>query len=77
MEAKELVRKCIETDLATMHISMSGNATFKVVGYNADMNCAIVDAYHWGWKILEPDDIIIEKCETYWYVRPMEITKVL
>lgn len=77
MEAKELVGRCIEVDLAAMHISMSGNAMFKVVGYNADMNCAIVDASYWGWKGLDLDDIVIEKCETYWYALPGEIIKVL
>lgn len=77
MKAENLVGKCIEVDLAATHISTSGNATFKVVGYNADMNCAIVDASYWGWIGLDTDDIVIEKCETYWRVRPVEITKVL
>lgn len=77
MEAKDLVGKCIEVDLAAMHISMSGNATFRVVGYSACTNWAIADAGPWGWKWMEPDDIVIEKCETYWYILPMAITKVL
>lgn len=77
MKAKELVGKCIESEVLTDAQCMPADTAFRVVGYNADMNWAIVDAGPNGWKWIEPDDIVIEKCETYWYILPVEITKVL
>ena len=77
METKELVGKCIRADGLAVSLHMPADTAFKVVGYNADMNWAIADAGRWGWKGLDLDDIVIEKCETYWYIIPVDITKVL
>lgn len=77
METKELVGKCIRAEGLVESLSMPADTAFKVVGYNADMNWAIVDAGRWGWKGLDVGDFVAEKCETYWYVTSEEITKVL
>lgn len=77
METKELVGKWVVVDLAGTNLRKSGSVAFKVVGYTADMKWVTVDAGSWGWDSLDPDDIVIEKCKNYWYVCPMEITKVL
>ena len=77
MEAKELVGKWIESKVLSDKLNTPANEAFKVVGYRTDVNWPIIDAGRWGWKGLEPDDIIIEKCETYWLVYPGNITKVL
>lgn len=77
MEAKELVGKCIRADGLAVSLLMPADTAFKVVGYNADMNWAIADAVRWGWNGLDLDDVVIEKCETYWYIIPSDITKVL
>ena len=78
MEAKELVGKRIRVDDSDRIIlSKSGSATFKVVGYNADMNLVIIGAGRWGWDGLDSGDLVTKKCKHYWYIRPTEITKVL
>lgn len=77
MEAKELVGKWIVADLAAVTVDQSGNATFRVVGYDANTNWVIVDAGNQGWKGAAWDGSIAEKCETYWYMRPEDIIKVL
>ena len=77
METKELVGKCIESEVLTDTRGVPADTAFRVVGYNADMNWAIADAGSDGWKGVERDDIIAEKCETYWYILPVDITKVL
>lgn len=77
METKELVGKCIRADGLAASLPMPADTAFKVVGYSADMNWVIADAGCWGWKGLDSDDIVIEKCETYWYIHPEDITKVL
>lgn len=77
MEAKELVGKCIGSNNLAELLGLPADTAFRVVGYDARMNCAIVDASYWGWKGLDMDDIVIEKCETYWRVRPSDIIKVL
>lgn len=77
MKAKELVGKWIEARFESTRLGKPVDTAFKVIGYSAYMGWAIVGADDWGWKILGPDDIIAEKCETYWYVRLAEITKVL
>lgn len=77
MEARELVGDWIEADQAAEYLDLSKGTSFKVVGYSTYTNQVIVDAYNQGWEILDPGDIVVEKCETYWYVLPEEITKVL
>ena len=77
MEAKDLVGKWIVADLAAVTLNQSGNDVFRVVGYVPDMNLIIVDAKRWGRKGLIPGDVVIEKCETYWYMRPADIIEVL
>lgn len=77
MKAKELVGKWVVVDLAETNLRKSGSVAFKAVGYYADMNYVIVDAGSWGWDSLDPDDIVIEKCENYWYIHLEGITKVL
>lgn len=73
MKAEELVGKWIVSG----QLNGPVREALKVVGYNADMNCAIVDAYYWGWKGLYKGDFIAEKCKTYWYILLVNITKVL
>lgn len=77
MEARELVGNWIEADQVAEYLDLSEGTSFKVVGYSTYTNQVIVDAYNQGWEILDPGDIVVEKCETYWYVLPEEITKVL
>ena len=77
MEAKELVGKRIVSEVVTDELNAPAGTAFKVVGYGPDLNWAIIDAGRWGWKELDPEDRVTEKCKTYWYVRPVEITKVL
>ena len=77
MKAEELVGKWIESEVLTDELNVSAGTAFRVVGYNSGTNWAIVDAWRKGWKRLFRDDIIAEKCETYWYLRLCEITKVL
>lgn len=77
MKTKELVGKYIESSNLAEPLGLPADTAFRVVGYNADMNWAIADAGRRGWKGLDLDDIIIEKCETYWYILPVDITKVL
>jgi hypothetical protein len=77
METKELVGKWIESEVLMDTRDVPADTAYRVVGYNADMNAAIVDAGPRGWKGLDSDDIVIEKCETYWYILPVDITKVL
>ena len=77
MEAKELVGKWIVSEVLTDEINAPAGTAFKVVGYLLDTDLLIADAGRGGWKDLDPDDIIIEKRETYWYILPVDITKVL
>ena len=77
MKAKRLVGKCIRADGLAVSLHMPADTAFKVIGYNADMNWAIADAGRWGWKGLDLDDIVIEKCKNYWYIHLEGITKVL
>lgn len=77
MKAKKLVGKWIEARSLAVPLDMPADTAFRVVGYNADMNWAIADAGSDGWKGVDRDDIIAEKCETYWYILPVDITKVL
>ena len=77
METKKLVGKWIVSGVLTDEINAPGGTAFKVVGYNSGTNWAIVDAGRKGWKRLFRDDIIAEKCETYWYILPVNITRVL
>ena len=76
MEAKDLVGKYIRPGGLAGALGLPADTAFKVVGYNADMNWAIVDAGCWGWKGLDLDDIVIEKCKTYWYILMVDITVV-
>lgn len=81
MKAKELVGKLVTSNyLERRRIFPSGfpsGAKFKVVGYECDLGWAIIDADSWGWQSLDMHDCVTEKCKTYWYLRPCEITKVL
>lgn len=76
MKAEELVGKWIESEILAAGQRMPADTAFKVVGFTLDENWAIVDAGLIGWKWLEAGDILIEKCETYWYVPTEDITKV-
>lgn len=77
MEAKNLVGKLVVSDRLVKPVKTPKGAAFKVVGYKAYLNLAIIDAKQWGWSGLDEDDVVVEKCETYWYIRPEDITKVL
>lgn len=77
METKKLVGKWIKSKVLADDLRMPADTAFKVVGYSSGTNWAIADAGRKGWKRLFRDDIIAEKCETYWYILPAEITKVL
>ena len=77
MKAEEFVGKWIRSEVVAGELKAPFGTAFKVVGYNSGTNWAIVDAGRKGWKRLFRDDIIAEKCETYWYIRLDEITKVL
>ena len=79
MKAEELVGKWIESDTVARDLNVPADTAFRVVGLTLalEVNWAIVDAGLNGWKWMEQDNIAIEKCETYWYVRPEDITKVL
>lgn len=77
MEAKELVGEWIVVDLAETNFGRSGSTAFRAVGYTADTKYMIIDAGNWGWDMLDPDDIVIEKCEAYWYIQPENIIAVL
>lgn len=48
----------------------------EVVGYSrnelADEPLLIVDASQiggtgWGWEMLDPNDVVFKRCESYWY----------
>lgn len=77
METKGLVGKWIESEVLADDLCMPADTAFKVVGIALDVNWAIVDAGLKGWKWMEPGNLVIEKCETYMYVHPDSITKVL
>lgn len=77
MKAEEFVGKWIVSEVLTDEINAPEGTAFKVVGFVPDMDLVIVDARRWGWKGPDPDDIVTGECETYKYVRPGEITKVL
>lgn len=76
MKAEELLGMWVASDVLTDELNSPVGTAFKVVGYVQDMDLVIVDARRWGWKGLEADDIVIEKCETYKYARLNEITIV-
>ena len=76
MKAEELLGMWVASDVLTDELNSPVGTAFKVVGYVQDMDLVIVDARRWGWKGLEADDIVIEKCETYKYARLDEITIV-
>ena len=76
MKAEELLGMWVASDVLTDELNSPVGTEFKVVGYVQDMDLVIVDARRWGWKGLEADDIVIEKCETYKYARLDEITIV-
>lgn len=77
MKAEEFVGKWIEADGAAEYLDLSEGTAFKVVGYSTYINQVIIDAYNKGWEILDPGDFVVEKCETYWYILPSGITRVL
>ena len=77
MKAKEFVGKWIGAARAAEYLNLPVGTTFKVVGYCTYLNQVIVDAYNQGWKILDSGDLVVEECETYWYVPLSGITKVL
>ena len=76
MKATDLIGMWIASDVLTDELNSPVGTAFKVVGYVLDTDLVIVDARRWGWKGLEADDIVIEKCETYKYARLDEITIV-
>ena len=76
MKAKELVGKWIVSKVLADELNAPAGTVFKVVGYVLDKNLVIVDAERRGWKGLEPDDVVIERCETYKYARLDGITVV-
>lgn len=77
MEAKDLVGKLVTSNYLESRRTFPPGATFKVVGYECGLNWVIIDADLWGWQGLDMYDCVTEKCKTYWYLRPCEITKVL
>lgn len=77
MEAKDLVGKLVTSNYLESRRAFPPGATFKVVGYECNLNLVIIDADLWGWQGLDMYDRVTEKCKTYWYLRPCEITKVL
>lgn len=77
MEAKDLVGKLVTSNYLESRRTFRPGATFKVVGYECDLNWVIIDADLWGWQGLDMYDRVTEKCKTYWYLRLCEITKVL
>ena len=77
MKAKELVGKLVTSNYLERRKNLPPGVEFKVVGYECDLGWAIIDADLWGWQYLDMYDRVTEKCKTYWYVRPGEITKVL
>ena len=76
MKAEEFVGKWIVSEVLTDELNVPAGTVFKVVGFVLDKNLVIVDAERRGWKGLEPDDVVIERCETYKYARLDEITVV-
>ena len=77
MKAKKLVGKLVTSNYFESCMNFPSGATFKVVGYECDLNWVIIDADLWGWQGLDTYDRVTEKCKTYWYLRLGEITKVL
>ena len=77
MKAKDLVGKLVTSNYLESRRIFPSGATFKVVGYECDLGWVIIDADLWGWQGLDMYDCVTEKCKTYWYLRPCEITKVL
>lgn len=77
MKATNLVGKWIVSEVLADELNAPEGTAFKVVGYVLDKNLVIVDAKRGGWKELDPNDHVTEKCEAYRYARLREITKVL
>lgn len=78
MKAEEFVGKWIWSEVLTDEINAPAGAAFKVVGYVLNTDLVIVDAeQRGGWKGLTSDDVVVELCETYKYVRVEDITEVL
>lgn len=77
MKAKDLVGKLVTSNYLESRRTFPPGATFKVVGYESDLNWVIIDADLWGWQGLDMYGRVTEKCKTYWYLRLCEITKVL
>lgn len=77
MEAEELLGKWICSDYLAASLKVPADTAFKVVGRVQHTDLVIVDARRWGWRGLDEGDVVVEKCETYWYLSPEEITKVL
>lgn len=77
MKAKDLVGKLVTSNYLESRRVFPSGAKFKVVGYECELNWVIIDADLWGWQGLDMYDCVTEKCKTYWYLRPCEITKVL
>lgn len=77
MKAEEFVGKWIVSEVLTDEINALADTDFKVVGYVLGTDLVIVDAEQRGWKGLTSDDVVLEVCETYKYVRVDDIIEVL
>ena len=73
---QKYVGSTIEVEVTTI---TEGNVIkpFRVVGYNSHEARLIVDGGADGWTLLDGWDVIIIRCDTYWYMSTNRIINVL
>lgn len=80
MKASDYVGRTLILNLANMPLAVrqQENAAYamaKVVGYVGET--LIVNAGKFGWEKVFMSEVIVEECETYWYVNIEDIKEII